>query len=47
LQIEAPSFDQGEITDKGHLNRMKVLRQRSAVVVAAYADVPEDNVICL
>jgi len=47
LQIEPPSFDQGEITDKGHLNRARVLRQRSAVIAAAYADVPKDNVICL
>jgi len=47
LQIEPPSFDQGEITDKGQLNQANVLRQRSTVLAAAYADVPDDNVICL
>ena len=47
LQIEPPSFDQGEITDKGQLNQARVLRQRSAVVAAAYEDRPTDNVICL
>jgi len=47
LQVEPPSFDQGEITDKGQLNQAKVLRQRSTVVAAAYADVLDDNVICL
>jgi hypothetical protein len=40
-------LDQGEVTDKGQLNQARVLRQRSAVVAAAYADVPKDNVICL
>jgi len=47
LQIEPPSFDQGEITDKGHLNQANVLRHRSAAVAAAYAAEPDDNVICL
>ena len=47
LQVEPPSFDQGEITDKGQLNQANVLRQRSAAVTAAYADVPGRNVVCV
>lgn len=47
LQVEPPSFDQGEITDKGQLNQARVLRRRAAVVDAAYADAPDDNVTCL
>ena len=46
LQVEPPSFDQGEITDKGQLNQANILRQRSAAVAAAYADVPDHHVIC-
>jgi feruloyl-CoA synthase len=47
LQVEPPSFDQGEITDKGQLNQANVLRQRSTAVAAVYADLPDDYVICL
>jgi feruloyl-CoA synthase len=46
LQVEPPSFDQGEITDKGQLNQANVLRQRSTAVAAAYADILDDCVIC-
>ena len=45
LQVEPPSFDQGEITDKGQLNQANVMRRRATAVAAAYAEVPGPNVI--
>ncbi|MHA6195476.1 feruloyl-CoA synthase [Pseudomonas wadenswilerensis] len=36
LQVEAPSIDQGEITDKGSINQRAVLQRRAAAVEALY-----------
>ena len=36
LQDEAPSIDQGEITDKGSINQRAVLQRRAAQIEALY-----------
>ena len=38
---EPPNSAAGEITDKGYINQGAVLRARSALVDALYADCPE------
>jgi len=42
---EPPSFDAGEITDKGYVNQIKGLECRAANVEALYAVPPDDDVI--
>ena len=38
LMHEAPSLDQGEVTDKGSINQRAVLTHRAALVEALHAD---------
>jgi feruloyl-CoA synthase len=45
LQLELPSLDAGEITDKGSLNQRAVLKRRASAVAELYADPISDHVI--
>ena len=45
LAVVAPSFDAGEITEKGTLNQRAVVRTRAALVETLYTDPPPDDVI--
>jgi feruloyl-CoA synthase len=45
LQLELPSLDAGEITDKGSLNQRAVLKRRAATVAALYAEPIPDHII--
>src|SRR5262245_18807771 len=47
LLPSAPALDEGEITDKGSINQHAVLRCRSELVAALYANVPRADVIAL
>ncbi|HXV63279.1 MAG TPA: hypothetical protein VEK15_21450 [Vicinamibacteria bacterium] len=38
ILIEPPSVDDGEITDKGHINQRAVLRRRAGLVEQLYDD---------
>ena len=40
--IDPPSFDRGEITDKGSINQRAVLTHRAALVEALYAGTDPD-----
>jgi feruloyl-CoA synthase len=42
---EAPSFEDGEITDKGYINQRTVLERRHSSVAKLYADAPDADVI--
>jgi feruloyl-CoA synthase len=44
---DPPSFDKGEITDKGYINQITGLDCRATDVVTLYADPPGDGVILL
>ncbi len=45
LLAEPPSFDVGEVTDKGSINQRAVLAHRAALVEELYADPPPPSVI--
>jgi len=47
LLAEPPSMDVGEMTDKGSINQRAVLRHRSALVDALYAQPPPEAAITL
>ena len=47
LLAEPPSMDVGEMTDKGSINQRAVLRHRSSLVEALYAEPPPEQVITL
>jgi len=40
LLAEPPDLDKGEVTDKGSINQRAVLKERSKLVAALYADAP-------
>ena len=42
---DPPSFDAGEITDKGYINQRATIRRRAEDVAKLYADPPDDRVI--
>jgi len=42
---DPPSFDRGEITDKGTINQGAVLRERDELVTALYSEPPPDHVL--
>lgn len=42
---EPPSFDAGEITDKGSINQRAVLTRRSAIVERLYASEPDGHIL--
>jgi feruloyl-CoA synthase len=42
---EPPSFDDGEITDKGYINQRATIHRRPNDVARLYADPPDDSVI--
>jgi feruloyl-CoA synthase len=45
LQLELPSLEAGEITDKGSLNQRAVLKRRASVVAALYAEPMSEHII--
>jgi feruloyl-CoA synthase len=45
--LEPLSMDRGEMTDKGSVNQRLVLRNRTRAVEQLYANVPDDQVICV
>lgn len=45
LELEPPSLDAGETTDKGYLNQRRVLEHRAAVVRRLYADPPDPSLL--
>jgi feruloyl-CoA synthase len=45
LQLELPSLEAGEITDKGSLNQRAVLKLRASVVAALYAEPMSEHII--
>ena len=45
LMAEPPSFDLGEVTDKGSINQRAVLKHRDALVQALYDETPGHIVI--
>ena len=47
LMAEPPSFDAGEVTDKGSINQRAVLSRRKALVEELYASPPSDRVISI
>jgi feruloyl-CoA synthase len=47
LLAEPPSFDAGEITDKGYINQSRALERRAGEVVRAYASAPDEGVVAL
>jgi feruloyl-CoA synthase len=42
ILTQPPSIDKGEVTDKGSINQRAVLKERSALVQALYADSAPD-----
>jgi len=47
LELEPPSLDAGETTDKGYLNQRRVLERRAATVARLFADPPDANVLVI
>ncbi len=47
LQIEPPSLDAGETTDKGYLNQRRILQRRADAVDRLYRTPPPDDVIVI
>jgi len=45
LEVDLPSLDLGEATDKGSLNQRAVLRHRAATVKQLYAATPSPNIL--
>jgi feruloyl-CoA synthase len=45
LELEPPSLDAGEMTDKGSLNSANVLQRRAASVARLYAAAPDEGVL--
>ena len=45
LMTEPPSFDVGEITDKGYVNQNAGLAHRAALVEQLYAEPPAPGVM--
>ncbi len=43
----APSFDAGEITDKGYVNQRATLERRADLVERLFADTPDAEVIVI
>jgi feruloyl-CoA synthase len=47
LELEPPSLDAGETTDKGYLNQRRVLERRAAAVARLYAEPPDASVLVI
>jgi feruloyl-CoA synthase len=47
LMTDRPSFEAGEITDKGSLNQLATLQKRANMVEQLYAPEPADHVITI
>lgn len=47
VMTEPPSFDAGEITDKGYINQRATLQRRAALVERLYDDDPGGDIIAL
>lgn len=47
LELEPPSLDAGETTDKGYLNQRRVLEHRAATVQRIHAEPPDPDVIMI
>lgn len=47
LELEPPSLDAGETTDKGYLNQRRVLERRAATVQRLYSPTPDAEILVL
>lgn len=47
IELEPPSLDAGETTDKGYLNQRRVLERRAATVQRLFAEPPDQGVLVI